>query len=104
MKCNLVYKGMLDPIIILGIFSSWFVLTEHCLYICCQDLLCVTLNLWIYFHSTMRNQSFSLQLYKVQQYLKLVFFPIRPPLGLLPVLGPLEQYYDALHLTRPCYV
>ena len=25
----------------------------------------------------------------------LVFFPIRPPQGLLPVLGPLERYYDA---------
>ena len=32
------------------------------------------------------------------------FFPIRPPPGLLPVLGPLERYRRRLHLTRPCLV
>ena len=36
-------------------------------------------------------------------FIIIIFFCIRPPPGLLPVLGQLEQY-RLLHLTQPCLI
>ena len=40
----------------------------------------------------------------LKKFKSAAFFPICPHPGLLPVLGPSEQYSRRLNLTRPCLV